>query len=172
MNNSTEAMSSMTQGIKKILEIIVLSKISLLMLLLVILVTANVVMRYVFHNPLVFSEELSRYSMIWLGLIGSSYAFVKNEHTAFTLIKERICNRVATTALVYDLALRSIVIIFATLVFIGGVILVQDNFSQLSAILGWKMGYVYLCCSHLVVSNFEKQWNEKNLSLSCVQVHH
>ncbi len=131
--------------IKKILEITVLAVISLLMMLLIVLVTMGVIMRYVFNAPLTFSEELSRYAMIWLGLIGSSYVFLKNQHTAFTVIKERVSQKNAWLRKYYNTILSVLIIIFALLISIGGVIVVRDNFSQVSAIMRWQMGYVYLC---------------------------
>ena len=131
--------------VRKVLEITVLTVISTLMVLLIVLVTMGVLMRYVFNNPLSFSEELSRYAMIWLGLIGSSYVFLKKQHTAFTVIKEKISLKNAYFAKYYETILAILVIIFALLISIGGIIVVKDNFSQVSAIMRWKMGYVYLC---------------------------
>lgn len=47
---------------------------------LVILVTYQVVIRYVFSNPSAWSEQLARYLFVWLVLIASSYIFGRREH--------------------------------------------------------------------------------------------
>lgn len=48
--------------------------------LMTILVFAQVVMRYVFHNSLAWSEEMSRYLFLWCSWIGASYAVKARSH--------------------------------------------------------------------------------------------
>ena len=48
--------------------------------LMTILVFAQVVMRYVFHNSLAWSEEMSRYLFLWCSWIGASYAVKVRSH--------------------------------------------------------------------------------------------
>ncbi len=48
--------------------------------LLVIVLSMEVVARYVFSNSFRWSEELARYLFIWLIFIGASYAVVKKAH--------------------------------------------------------------------------------------------
>ena len=52
----------------------------------VIIVFMQVIMRYFFNTSLTWSEELSRYIFIWQGWLGSSIAFVDNQHIRVDLI--------------------------------------------------------------------------------------
>lgn len=51
---------------------------SLLVMSLVLI--AQVVMRYVFRSPFVWSEELARYLLIWLSMMGTSLAVRESRH--------------------------------------------------------------------------------------------
>jgi TRAP-type transport system small permease protein len=42
---------------------------------LLILVLFQVVARYIFHNPPVWTEELARYCMVWGGMLGATVSF-------------------------------------------------------------------------------------------------
>lgn len=52
----------------------------------VIIVFMQVIMRYFFNTSLTWSEELSRYIFIWQVWLGSSIAFVDNQHIRVDLI--------------------------------------------------------------------------------------
>ena len=47
---------------------------------LVVLVTYQVIVRYIFNNPSPWSEQAARYLLVWLILITSAYVFGKREH--------------------------------------------------------------------------------------------
>lgn len=46
----------------------------------------QVVMRYVFDNSLIWSEELTRYCFVWLVFLGTSYAVQQGAHIRLELI--------------------------------------------------------------------------------------
>lgn len=46
----------------------------------VIIVFIQVIMRYLFHNSLSWSEEVARYLFLWLSWIGASYAVRERAH--------------------------------------------------------------------------------------------
>lgn len=56
-------------------------------LLAVVLTTmaAQVIARYVLHNPLSWSEEVARLAMIWLTFIAASFILARREHIAVDL---------------------------------------------------------------------------------------
>jgi TRAP-type C4-dicarboxylate transport system permease small subunit len=45
-----------------------------------IVLSIQVLMRYIFNHPLVWSEELARYMFVWLTFIGAGYAVRHNLH--------------------------------------------------------------------------------------------
>ncbi len=53
---------------------------AIIMLIIIILVFLQVITRYVFKNPLSWSEELARCFLIWLVMVGAVMAFRGKEH--------------------------------------------------------------------------------------------
>ena len=47
---------------------------------------AGIVGRYVFHSPLVWSDELAGILFLWLAMLGSVLAFQRDEHMRMTAI--------------------------------------------------------------------------------------
>lgn len=77
-------------------------------------VTAQIVMRYLFNSPLLWSEEFARYVYVWLVFIGSAYCVTQDKHVAVTLVTDRmpsmvrkgvkiVCNLLVAAALIYML---------------------------------------------------------------------
>ena len=62
--------------------------------LIVIVLTAEVIARYVFSSSFRWSEELSRFLFIWLIFIGASYAALKKSHiyieTFFMILPKKV----------------------------------------------------------------------------------
>ena len=50
----------------------------------------QVVSRYVLNTPLFWSEELTRYLLIWMAMIGSAMALSKHEHVSITTFSNRL----------------------------------------------------------------------------------
>jgi TRAP-type C4-dicarboxylate transport system permease small subunit len=47
---------------------------------------AGIIGRYVFHSPLVWSDELAGILFLWLAMLGSVLAFQRDEHMRMTAI--------------------------------------------------------------------------------------
>lgn len=56
----------------------------------VALVFIQVVMRYVFHNSLYWSEELARFVFLWFSWIGTSFAVKEGAHLKVTMLGDRL----------------------------------------------------------------------------------
>ncbi len=87
--------------------------------LMVINVIWQVITRYFSENPSSFTDELSRYLMIWLGILGAAYVTGKNEHVSidFFIKKISIQNRKILTLFI---TLSIICFAIITLVIGGG----------------------------------------------------
>ncbi|QVL37730.1 TRAP transporter small permease [Aminirod propionatiphilus] len=59
----------------------------------VLLVFFQVVMRYVFHNSLSWSEELARYIFLWQTWLGASYAVRQRRHLRVEMVADRFRGR-------------------------------------------------------------------------------
>ncbi|MDA8849133.1 TRAP transporter small permease [Flavobacteriaceae bacterium] len=57
---------------------------------MVINVIWQVITRYFSENPSSFTDELSRYLMIWLGILGAAYVTGKNEHVSIDFFIKKI----------------------------------------------------------------------------------
>jgi TRAP-type C4-dicarboxylate transport system permease small subunit len=119
---------------------------------LIILMGASVVnvlwqvaTRFIFGDPSAFTDELARYLLIWIGLLGGAYATGKQLHLAIDLLPMRLAGRPAGAVL--TIVIKSVVFIFAlfVLVFGGGrLVYIVLVLGQTSAALGVPLAYVYL----------------------------
>ncbi|MBS1156830.1 MAG: Tripartite ATP-independent periplasmic transporter DctQ component [Proteobacteria bacterium] len=108
-------------------------------------VIIGVFTRYVLNDPAIFTEEASRFSIIWLSLLGTAYACGRLEHMAYTMLPEKLHGE---KLLAHMRSVALIVLFFgSTVMLYGGGKLAMRTFQyeQLSATLALPMGYVYLC---------------------------
>ncbi len=59
----------------------------------VVLVFVQVIMRYVFHNSLYWSEELARFVFLWFSWIGTSFAVREGAHLKVTMVGDWLGGR-------------------------------------------------------------------------------
>ena len=112
---------------------------------LFICVIIQVFSRYVMNDPSIFTEETSRFAIIWLSLLGTAYACGRLEHIAYTMFPERLKGQHFLT---HMRSVAIVVLVFAIGVMLyGGTRLVMRalDYEQLSATLEIPMGYIYLC---------------------------
>lgn len=57
-----------------------------LLAIMSVLISYQVISRYFFNAPSSLTEELLRYSLIWLGILGSAYCFMLNKHLNLPLL--------------------------------------------------------------------------------------
>jgi TRAP-type C4-dicarboxylate transport system permease small subunit len=108
---------------------------------MIIVVTWQVISRYVLNAPSTFSEELLRFGVIWLSLIGAAYATGRGTHMAVDLFKEMAGGRLR---LILDFLVPVAFIAFAVAVLIvGGLWAVTIAAQQYSAVLHIPMGAIY-----------------------------
>jgi TRAP-type C4-dicarboxylate transport system permease small subunit len=120
------------------------SIICVFMAAMVLNVLWQVFTRFVLRNPSSFTEELARYMMIWVGLLGSAYASGKKSHLALDLITGRLQG---ARKRVSEIFIYVVVVLFSATVLIGGggrLVWIQLSLGQQSAALQLKLGYVYM----------------------------
>lgn len=111
--------------------------------IMVINVTWQVVSRYVFQSPSSFTDELSRYLLIWLGMLGAAYVAGKDSHLAIDILPEKLTGTAKNRLLIF---IHLIIIAFVIPVMIvGGANLVYITFvlEQKSATLQVSLAYIY-----------------------------
>ncbi len=133
-------MQKLTTIISKILGVILI----ILMAIMVLDVTWQVFTRFILRNPSSFTEELAGFLLIWIGLLGASYAFYTKAHLGIDVLTYKL---MGFKKQVVEILINLIVLAFAFFVmFIGGMRLVNLTFTlnQISPALGIEMGYIYL----------------------------
>lgn len=128
------------QRIDKILGILLM----VIMATMVVNVIWQVGTRYLSGNPSSFTDELARYLMIWIGILGAAYVSGRNNHVAITLVPSKLSE--AKQKILRGIV-DFVVMSFALVAFvIGGFRLVYINFvlGQESPALQIPLAYVYL----------------------------
>ncbi len=122
-----------------------------ILILLVTVMTAvclaQVVWRYVFNDPLIWSEEMSRYLFVWIGYLGAWIAWRKRQHIALDAV---LLLRSENARRVLARLVEALVLGFCLYTSWGNVTLMGISGSQLSAVLQLPMKWVYL--AHTVMS--------------------
>lgn len=118
----------------------------LLVILLIVTVTLTfiqVVMRYIFHNSLAWSEELARYLFLYLIWIGAAYAVKREQHLRIEIILNRIPKEKLKA---FENFIYFIWLGFSVFLFISSLNMTMDVFAsgQLSPAMRIPMGYAYI----------------------------
>lgn len=130
---------SLISKLDRILQILLAT----MMALLVIDVTWQVLTRFILPQPSSFTEEVARFLLIWISLIGGAYAYRLHSHLGFDLFVRNLPKKKAM--FMYRICCV-LVGIFALLVLIvGGSNLVHLTWSlgQFSPVLNLPMALIY-----------------------------
>ena len=125
-----------------------------LMALLVINVVWQVFSRYVLNAPSTFTDELARFLLIWVSLLGVAYLSGQNAHISIDILLNKLRPR---SQFRLQIAIYLLIIAFAffVLVFGGGhLVYITFIYTQLTPTLQIPMGFVYLIgpiCGLLVI---------------------
>ena len=109
----------------------------------VINVLWQVFTRFVMGNPSSWTEELARYLLIWVSLLGAAYTHRIKGHIAIDVVANKFTGKARHYSRMF---IQLCVFLFALLAMvIGGLHIVNLTLSlgQVSAALQVKMGYVY-----------------------------
>jgi len=115
----------------------------ILLSLMTVDVLWGVVTRYVVGDQANWTDELARFLLIWIGVLGAAYVHGQNEHLSINLLASRLSQRQHHLQTV---VVHVLVILFAISVFILGgfrLIYITMVLDQSSPSLGLPMGLVY-----------------------------
>lgn len=128
-------------AIKDILDKIIEWFCIILMGIMTILVTWQVITRYVFNNPSVFTEKTCQYLFVWLIMYGSAYVFGKREHMKISFVRDMARPSIQK---ILDCLQEIIIAIFTIGVMIyGGYWGSMTQLAQSDATLGIPIGVIY-----------------------------
>ena len=78
------------KNITRFLDAVLTRALIVLMLLLVGSVLWQVISRYVFASPSSWTEEIARFLLIWISLLGAAYAFRSGMHLALDVLPKKL----------------------------------------------------------------------------------
>ena len=118
---------------------------------LVLDVVWGVFTRYVMGEQAKWTEELARFLLVWVSLLGGALAFGTKGHLGVDYFVGKLHCDARKLMTIFS---HFVVLLFSISIFLyGGTYIVVESLKleQMTPALGWKMGYVYLA---LPISGF------------------
>ncbi len=115
-----------------------------IMAMMVLNVLWQVFTRFVIGTPSSFTDELARYLMIWVGILGAAYASGKELHVAIDVLPQKLKK---ATQKKLSIIVKLIIALFALVAMIvggGRLVFITYALDQLSPALQIPLAYVYL----------------------------
>jgi TRAP-type C4-dicarboxylate transport system permease small subunit len=124
---------------------------------MVLVVFANVIGRYYLDTSLAWSEEVSRFMLVWLVFLGAVLAYEKDEHLGLDILVKKLPRKVGA---VVGIATDLMVIFAIGLIVYGGYRMAVDSWDWESTTVPIPLGYVYVivpvCGSIMVLQTLLK----------------
>ncbi len=76
--------------VKQVLDFVISWVCIAMLAVMTVLVSYQVVTRFVFNNPSAVSEILAQYLFVWIVMLGSAYVFGLREHLSITILKDKM----------------------------------------------------------------------------------
>lgn len=131
------------QKITNILDIVLKNILIFLMVALVASVSWQVISRYGFSTPSSWTEEVARFLLIWIGVLGAAWAFRTGVHLGLDVLPKKLTG---TPALILKAFTLLVIVGFSVAVLIiggGSLVALTWELKQYSAVLGLPIAYVY-----------------------------
>ena len=129
---------------KRPVDLVVATICIIVMAALVICVVWQVFSRWVLSSPSTFTDEIARFSMIWVGLLGAAYTVGAQRHLSIDLSISHLTGKKRHLSIIYRNL--CILIFSASAIIWGGGYLTTRVYQsgQLSPAMQIPMAYVYL----------------------------
>jgi len=133
----------------------------IILIIMVIASSLQVLFRYIFQHPLAWSEELTRYLMVWLTLLGAGIAFFYERHLGIDFLFIHLSKKGQTILKILN---NFIIGSFLILIIVKGFDISYKNFSQMSPAMRIPIGWIYLsipigsiimlfvCCNNILTA--------------------
>lgn len=130
-------------SLKEKIEVVLGKALVIIMSVMVINVLWQVFTRFIMGDPSSFTDELARFLMIWLGVLGAAYVSGKNLHVAIDILPSR--SRVSRKRRM-KITVDVLIILFALTAFVVGglrLVYISSELGQQSPALQIPMSIVY-----------------------------
>jgi len=116
---------------------------STLMAAMVVVITWQVISRYLLQAPSTWTEEVARYLLIWIGMFGSAYVFSIKMHLGIDLLVNRLTGSSATAVHIGSQLVCSGFALSAMVIGGSNLVGLTWELNQTSPALGIKIAWVY-----------------------------
>lgn len=115
-----------------------------ILFIMLVAVIWQVFARFILQSPSTVTDEISSYSLIWVGLLGAAYATGQHLHLAIDLLPENFVKK--NNKLLDGFVYVSVFLFGFFVMIVGGIRLcyLSFQFEQTSASLNIPLGFVYL----------------------------
>lgn len=158
--------------IGSILEKISSAVVIVLTAVMCLVILAQVIMRYFFNSPLTWSEELARYTMIWVTFLGTAVAQKRGTLVCVDMFVERVPERVQR---IFRIACDIISLLFSGIMTWYSILFAtsQSALLQKSPAMHIPMCYVYMCVPigfgmmfyHILLKVLNQKFGEKGAEI-------
>ena len=131
------------QKITNILDTVLKNILIILMVALVSAVSWQVISRYGFTSPSSWTEEVARFLLIWIGVLGAAWAVRTGVHLGLDVLPRKLTGTAAKALKLFTLL---VVVSFSVAVLIiggGSLVALTWELKQYSAVLGLPIAFVY-----------------------------
>ena len=132
------------KNIIKIIDAVLKNALIILMVALVVAVSWQVISRYIFAAPSSWTEEVARFLLIWVGVLGAAYAFRTGVHLGLDVLPKKLTGNAAQALKFFTLLIVSVFAVAVLIIGGGGLVALTWELKQYSAVLGLPIAFVYL----------------------------
>ncbi len=111
---------------------------------MVLAVLWQIFSRYILNSPNSYTEEVSRFLFIWIGILGAAYASGQQDHLAIDILHHKL-DELKRRRL--KIGINVLIISFSLVVLViggGNLVYVNYELGQFSAALNLPLSFVYL----------------------------
>lgn len=130
--------------ILRIVEKLLGGLLAVLVAAMVVSVTWQILSRYLFVVPAAWTEELARFLLIWIGLLGAAYAYRTRSHLGLDLLSSKLTGNGKARLNAFS---HLICMSFAAIVLVvggGSLVAMTWELKQYSAAMGLPIAFVYV----------------------------
>jgi len=131
-------------GVRRVIDRALEGLLVLFMSLMVLNVLWQVATRFLLRDPSSLTEEIARYLLVWVGILGGAYAVGKRIHLAIDLLPSKLEGR---RKAIIELFIEVCIFLFAALVLVfggSGLVWLTLDLGQTSAAMQIPLGLIYM----------------------------
>ena len=129
---------------RQVVDSIISKALIIIMAVMVLNVLWQVFSRFLLGDPSSFTDELARFLLIWLGVLGAAYVSGRNQHVAIDVLPSKFNKRTQLRLMQF---VRALIAIFCFLALVLGgsrLVYITHTLDQNSPVLNLPLSLVYL----------------------------